>query len=89
VLALVDLSANPAHGAVAYWAHVGGFLTGGVLVRLFAQPMRVQQWRDWKRSLLEPHQVTPRQFMSHRPYEHDEHSAVWEPDGEAWPGHRE
>ncbi len=32
-----------AGGGVAYWAHVGGFLTGVVLVRLFAQPMRVQQ----------------------------------------------
>jgi len=30
-------------GGVAYWAHVGGFLTGVVLVRLFAQPARVQQ----------------------------------------------
>jgi len=30
-------------GGVAYWAHVGGFLTGVVLVRLFAQPTRVQQ----------------------------------------------
>jgi membrane associated rhomboid family serine protease len=29
-------------GGVAYWAHVGGFLTGIVLVRLFAQPARVQ-----------------------------------------------
>jgi membrane associated rhomboid family serine protease len=32
-----------AGGGVAYWAHVDGFLTGVVLVRLFAQPMRVQQ----------------------------------------------
>jgi membrane associated rhomboid family serine protease len=32
-----------AGGGVAYWAHVGGFLTGVVLVRLFAQPGRVQQ----------------------------------------------
>jgi membrane associated rhomboid family serine protease len=30
-------------GGVAYWAHVGGFLTGVVLVRLFAHPARVQQ----------------------------------------------
>ena len=32
-----------AGGGVAYWAHVGGFLTGVVLVRLFAHPARVQQ----------------------------------------------
>lgn len=32
-----------AGGGVAYWAHVGGFLTGVVLVRLFAHPGRVQQ----------------------------------------------
>jgi membrane associated rhomboid family serine protease len=32
-----------AGGGVAYWAHVGGFLTGVVLVRLFAQPARVEQ----------------------------------------------
>jgi membrane associated rhomboid family serine protease len=32
-----------AGGGVAYWAHVGGFLTGVVLVRLFAHPGRVQR----------------------------------------------
>jgi membrane associated rhomboid family serine protease len=32
-----------AGGGVAYWAHVGGFLTGVVLVKLFAQPGRVEQ----------------------------------------------
>ena len=32
-----------AGGGVAYWAHVGGFLTGVVLVRLFAQPGRVER----------------------------------------------
>ena len=32
-----------AGGGVAYWAHVGGFLTGVVLVRLFAQPARAGQ----------------------------------------------
>jgi len=30
-------------GGVAYWAHVGGFITGLALVKLFAQPDRVQQ----------------------------------------------
>lgn len=33
-----------AGGGVAYWAHVGGFLTGVVLVGLFARPARVEQW---------------------------------------------
>jgi membrane associated rhomboid family serine protease len=33
---------------VAYWAHVGGFLTGVVLVRLFAQPGRVEQLQRLK-----------------------------------------
>jgi hypothetical protein len=30
-------------GGVAYWAHVGGFITGVILIRLFARPARVQQ----------------------------------------------
>jgi membrane associated rhomboid family serine protease len=34
-------------GGVAYWAHVGGFITGVILVRLFAQPARVQQLQDY------------------------------------------
>ena len=29
-------------GGVAYWAHVGGFITGAVLVRVFSQSGRVQ-----------------------------------------------
>jgi membrane associated rhomboid family serine protease len=40
----MSLSATAA-GGVAYWAHVGGFVTGLALVRLFAQPARVQQLR--------------------------------------------
>ena len=34
-------------GGVAYWAHVGGFATGLVLVRLFTQPARVSQIRAY------------------------------------------
>lgn len=34
-------------GGVAYWAHVGGFATGLVLVRLFTQPERVSQIRAY------------------------------------------
>jgi len=38
----VGVSAESGEG-VAYWAHVGGFITGVVLIRLFARPSRVQQ----------------------------------------------
>jgi membrane associated rhomboid family serine protease len=35
-----SIGADAAAGAgVAYWAHVSGFLTGVVLVRLFAHPV--------------------------------------------------
>jgi len=36
-----------AAGGVAYWAHVGGFVTGAVLVWLFRQPDRVAQQRAY------------------------------------------
>lgn len=32
-------------GGVAYWAHVGGFITGAVLVWLFRHPQRVDRMR--------------------------------------------
>jgi membrane associated rhomboid family serine protease len=37
-------------GGVAFWAHIGGFVTGLVLIKLFARPAdvqahRSQQWR--------------------------------------------
>jgi membrane associated rhomboid family serine protease len=32
---------------VAYWAHVGGFLMGLLLVWLFQQPQRVAQTRAY------------------------------------------
>ena len=38
----IGVSAESGDG-VAYWAHVGGFITGVVLIRLFARPARVQQ----------------------------------------------
>ena len=41
---LMTISSAPA-GGVAYSAHVGGFLTGLVLVRLFAQTHRVDRMR--------------------------------------------
>src|SRR6266446_3496945 len=37
-------------GGVAYSAHVGGFVTGLLLVRLFAQPDRVNQRRVYQQS---------------------------------------
>jgi membrane associated rhomboid family serine protease len=44
-VAALNSTASSATGGVAYWAHVGGFVTGIVLVRLFSQPDRVQQMR--------------------------------------------
>ena len=38
---------NTSAGGVAYWAHVGGFVTGLALVKLFTQPDRVQQLRAY------------------------------------------
>src|SRR5262249_3445954 len=36
-----------AAGGVAYWAHVGGFLTGVVLIRPFTIPGRVRQMQSY------------------------------------------
>jgi membrane associated rhomboid family serine protease len=44
---IVVLSARIAVGGVAYWAHVGGFTCGLVLVWMFRQPERVGQWRRY------------------------------------------
>ena len=37
-------------GGVAFWAHAGGFVTGLVLVKLFARPdyIRAHQERHWQ-----------------------------------------
>lgn len=43
VMSLSDTAA----GGVAYWAHVGGFVTGLALIRLFTQQDRVQQLRAY------------------------------------------
>ena len=39
-----------ARGGVAFWAHVGGFIAGAVLVKLFARPADVAAHRngDWR-----------------------------------------
>ena len=43
VMSLSDTAA----GGVAYWAHVGGFVTGLALIRVFTQRHRVQQLRAY------------------------------------------
>ena len=40
---LASVGGEAAAGGVACWAHVGGFLTGLILVRPFSMPTRVQQ----------------------------------------------
>jgi membrane associated rhomboid family serine protease len=45
-LGFVSLGDVGAGGGVAYSAHVGGFITGLVLVRLFSLPDRVRRMRD-------------------------------------------
>jgi len=40
-----DLNSGGVGGGVAYFAHIGGFLTGLVLVRLFAWPTRARRQR--------------------------------------------
>lgn len=44
---VVTLSAAPETGGVAYFAHVGGFITGAVLIFLFRHPERVHNLRDY------------------------------------------
>jgi len=42
---LQGTAAGPAGAGVAFWAHVGGFVVGAVLVRAFARPARVRRHR--------------------------------------------
>ena len=46
-IASLSPGASAAQSSVAYWAHVGGFLMGMVLVWLFQQPQRVAQTRSY------------------------------------------
>lgn len=46
-VASLSLNAGAAAGGVAYWAHVGGFVTGSALIWLFRQPDRVAQLRAY------------------------------------------
>ena len=43
---LVGLAAEPGGGGVAFWAHVGGFVAGVVLVKFMARPEDVQAHRS-------------------------------------------
>ena len=44
---VASLSDATASGGVAYWAHVGGFITGVLLIRPFTVPDRVRQLRAY------------------------------------------
>jgi membrane associated rhomboid family serine protease len=46
VVGLASRSVN-AGGGVAYWAHVGGFITGAVLIWVFRQPPKVDRMRAY------------------------------------------
>ena len=48
---LASVDGDAAAGGVAYWAHVGGFLTGLILVRPFSMPGRVQQLQAYHAQL--------------------------------------
>jgi membrane associated rhomboid family serine protease len=45
LLQLISGSAARSEGGVAFWAHVGGFLAGAVLITLFRDPVLVQRHR--------------------------------------------
>jgi membrane associated rhomboid family serine protease len=44
---IVVLSSRVAVGGVAYWAHIGGFTAGFLLIWVFRRPERVGQWRRY------------------------------------------
>jgi rhomboid family protein len=46
-IASLSPDVGAAAGGVAYWAHVGGFLTGAVLIWLFRQPDQVAKLRAY------------------------------------------
>jgi membrane associated rhomboid family serine protease len=49
-LATLSSQATQATGGVAYWAHVGGFITGAVLIWFFRHPQRVDDLRAYHHS---------------------------------------
>ena len=46
LLQLVAGAVDRGHGGVAFWAHVGGFAAGALLVRPFCNPARLAAFRD-------------------------------------------
>jgi membrane associated rhomboid family serine protease len=50
-LGALSHTAAQATGGVAYWAHVGGFATGFVLIWFFRHPTHVQRMRTYKGQL--------------------------------------
>lgn len=46
ILGLADLSRGGATGGVAFWAHIGGFLIGLALVKIFERPQLVTAKRE-------------------------------------------
>jgi membrane associated rhomboid family serine protease len=49
-LVALSAKAQQATGGVAYWAHVGGFVTGAVLIWVFRKPERVTRLRAYHAS---------------------------------------
>jgi membrane associated rhomboid family serine protease len=43
---VASIGGDPATGGVAFWAHIGGFVAGVVLVKLFKQPAHVAAHRS-------------------------------------------
>jgi membrane associated rhomboid family serine protease len=46
-VAVLSNKAAQATGGVAYWAHVGGFIVGAVLIWVFRHPRRVDRMRAY------------------------------------------
>jgi membrane associated rhomboid family serine protease len=46
-VAVLSARTAQAQGGVAYWAHVGGFVAGCILVWIFRHPRRTQQWQRY------------------------------------------
>jgi membrane associated rhomboid family serine protease len=51
-IASLSPSAGADLGNVAYWAHVGGFVTGATLIWVFQRPSSVRQLRAYQRRMV-------------------------------------
>jgi membrane associated rhomboid family serine protease len=49
-IASLSPTAGAEPGGVAYWAHVGGFITGATLIWLFQRPAYVSRIRDYQQA---------------------------------------